>query len=79
MKVICHLVANINDFLPLPSDAHLQHKFGNKSSYQMSYPMNYGMTLGGGIAGSGMTAGSKFRETIQEIYTIYTRRQNLNK
>lgn len=30
MKVICHLVANINDFLPLPSNAHLQYKFQNK-------------------------------------------------
>lgn len=76
MEVICHLVANINDFLPLPSNAHLQYKFQNKKlisnvmSYcfkKMSDPMNYGMTSGGGIAGSGMNAGSNFRETIQEI------------
>lgn len=38
MEVICYLVGNINDFLPLPSNAHLQNKFQNKVAQIKCHP-----------------------------------------
>lgn len=74
MKVICHFVANINDFLPFPSNAHLHYKSQNKSSCQMPSHMSFwvaGIHQYSPPSSDTATSTSMFKETVQEIYTIH--------